>query len=548
MLGLEDPAAGAIYYDGQDLRALDLTAVRRQVATVLQNGRVPPGSIRDAVRGLTEANDAEVWQALSRAALAEEVKATPMGLETLATDATRVLSGGQAQRLLLARALVQKPAVLVLDEATSALDNITQRATMRAVRAMPATRIVVAHRLSTIRPPTASSSCRTAAPRRWAASVSSCPARVGSFGGSTTRSCAGNPARRPRGSPAQRAAPRRAAEAISGPEAVRGRGVARHVRGQRVGAEPGRRLRPAPRAGTARQGAGQQQAARAQPPTPPMPAPPRPSRQRPALAPPGRPGCVTRHHDPPAPWTHCRHTAFPHGRGTRDAWRRLSARSPRASRLTRSPSAPQGCGRDMEGAAMDPAHDFTKLPAKLPAPPDDGACAGLVGRRLPPLDLPSTAGRLVRMDALPLPRTVLYCYPMTGRPGVAQPEGWDAIPGARGCTAQSCGFRDHAAEMAALGATVFGLSTQDTAYQREMAERLHLPFEVLSDEGRAFAGALGLPTFEAGGMTLLRRATLVIRDGAVIEHVLYPVFPPDRSAADTLAWLHANPRPLLPPP
>jgi ABC-type bacteriocin/lantibiotic exporter with double-glycine peptidase domain len=151
MLGLEDPVAGAIYYDGQDLRALDLTAVRRQVATVLQNGRVPPGAIRDAVRGLTEATDAEVWQALARAALADDVKAMPMGLETLVTDATRVLSGGQAQRLLLARALVQKPAVLVLDEATSALDNITQRATMRAVRAMPATRIVIAHRLSTIR-------------------------------------------------------------------------------------------------------------------------------------------------------------------------------------------------------------------------------------------------------------------------------------------------------------------------------------------------------------------------------------------------------------
>ncbi len=192
---------------------------------------------------------------------------------------------------------------------------------------------------------------------------------------------------------------------------------------------------------------------------------------------------------------------------------------------------------------MTGPHDFATLPANLPAPLDDGACVGLLGRRLPGLDLPATAGRTVRMDRLPRPRTVLYCYPMTGRPGVAQPEGWDAIPGARGCTAQSCGFRDHAREMAEAGATVFGLSTQDTAYQAEMAARLHLPFEVLSDAERRFAEALGLPSFVAGGMTLLRRVTLVIRDGDLVEHVFYPVFPPDRSAADTLAWLRANPIP-----
>jgi ABC-type bacteriocin/lantibiotic exporter with double-glycine peptidase domain len=121
------------------------------VATVLQSGRVPPGTLRDAVRGLASATEAELWRALEQAALAEDVRAMPMGLETMLTDANRVLSGGQVQRLLLARALVQKPAILILDEATSALDNLTQRATMRAVRNLPATRIVIAHRLSTIR-------------------------------------------------------------------------------------------------------------------------------------------------------------------------------------------------------------------------------------------------------------------------------------------------------------------------------------------------------------------------------------------------------------
>jgi ABC-type bacteriocin/lantibiotic exporter with double-glycine peptidase domain len=151
LLGLEEPVSGAIYLDGQDLRSLDLAVLRRQVATVLQAGRVPPGSIRDAVRGLTEADDREVWGALDRAALGADVRAMPMGLETMLTDAGRVLSGGQVQRLLLARAFLQKPAIMIMDEATSALDNVTQRATMRAVRGMPATRIVIAHRLSTIR-------------------------------------------------------------------------------------------------------------------------------------------------------------------------------------------------------------------------------------------------------------------------------------------------------------------------------------------------------------------------------------------------------------
>jgi ABC-type bacteriocin/lantibiotic exporter with double-glycine peptidase domain len=151
LLGMEEPSAGAVYMDGQDIRGLDLAVVRQQVATVLQSGRVPPGSLQDAVRGLTSTSEAELWRALEQASLAEDVRAMPMGLETMLTDASRVLSGGQVQRLLLARALVQKPAILILDEATSALDNLTQRATMRAVRDLPATRIVIAHRLSTIR-------------------------------------------------------------------------------------------------------------------------------------------------------------------------------------------------------------------------------------------------------------------------------------------------------------------------------------------------------------------------------------------------------------
>jgi len=137
-------------------------------------------------------------------------------------------------------------------------------------------------------------------------------------------------------------------------------------------------------------------------------------------------------------------------------------------------------------------------------------------------------------------RTILYAYPRTGGPGVANPSGWDEIPGARGCSPQSCAFRDHYQELRAAGvAHVFGISTQDTAYQREAAERLALPFPLLSDEGLALATALHLPTFEAGGTTLLKRCTLVIDDG-VIAHAFYPVFPPDRNASDVIEWLRAS--------
>jgi peroxiredoxin len=131
---------------------------------------------------------------------------------------------------------------------------------------------------------------------------------------------------------------------------------------------------------------------------------------------------------------------------------------------------------------------------------------------------------------------VIYCYPMTGVPGKALPDGWDAIPGARGCTPQTCGFRDLAAEFAKHDATIFGLSTQTTRYQHEMVERLHVPFEVLSDADFRLCDALSLPTFEAGGMRLLKRLTLVIRRNR-IEHVFYPVFPPNESAEQVLSWL-----------
>jgi peroxiredoxin len=181
------------------------------------------------------------------------------------------------------------------------------------------------------------------------------------------------------------------------------------------------------------------------------------------------------------------------------------------------------------------------LPSDLPRPVDDGAAAHLAGRPLPALVLPATDGTSVDLAELGPGRTVLYVYPMTGRPGVDLPDGWDEIPGARGCTPESCAFRDHFAELRAAGAVaVHGLSSQDTAYQGEAAQRLALPFTLLSDADRALAADPGLPTFEAGGMTLYRRITLIVADGR-IEHVFYPVFPPDAHAGEVLAWLQRSP-------
>lgn len=182
---------------------------------------------------------------------------------------------------------------------------------------------------------------------------------------------------------------------------------------------------------------------------------------------------------------------------------------------------------------------FQNLPENLPVPEDDGAAEHLRGARLPSVPLPSTTGNVVDLSSLE-GRTVVYCYPMTGRPGRDLPQGWDEIPGARGCSPQSCSFRDHHAELRNFGVHVYGMSTQDTEYQAEAAERLHLPFELLSDEDLEFATALGLPTFEAEGAVFLKRLTFVAKDG-LVEKVFYPVFPPNKNAEEVIEWLSQNP-------
>jgi peroxiredoxin len=183
--------------------------------------------------------------------------------------------------------------------------------------------------------------------------------------------------------------------------------------------------------------------------------------------------------------------------------------------------------------------DLLTLPTDLPEPEDDGATDHLPGMAMPPIPLPSTAGGTVQLDDPSAPPTVVFAYPRTGRPGEDPPgglEAWNAIPGARGCTPQACSYRDRHALFTELGARVFGLSTQDTEYQREAVERLHLPYALLSDERLALADALGLPRFVHAGLTLLRRQTLLIRGGR-IDLVIYPVFPSDSDADRALAWV-----------
>ena len=185
-----------------------------------------------------------------------------------------------------------------------------------------------------------------------------------------------------------------------------------------------------------------------------------------------------------------------------------------------------------------PVTSIYQLPPNLPVPVDDGAAAHLVGMRLPELVLDSSQGPLDVAD-LGAELGVLYVYPRTGRPGVPSPDGWDAIPGARGCTPQSCAFRDHAAELADLGARVAGLSAQPLQEQVELAAREHIPFPVAADPELRLGAALGLTTFEFGGHELYKRVTLVAERGTIAK-VFYPVFPPDRNAADVVAWLEGR--------
>ena len=171
---------------------------------------------------------------------------------------------------------------------------------------------------------------------------------------------------------------------------------------------------------------------------------------------------------------------------------------------------------------------YETMPEDLPRAIDDGACDHLIGMKLPDIDLLATDGSVVNLSAQKR-KTVVYCYPMTGKPGVSLPEGWDEIPGARGCTPQSCSFRDHHSELSALGADVFGLSAQDTEYQREMVERPYLPYLVLCDDDFRFCEAMRLPTFEVNGMRLLKRVTIIAEKNVVIN-VHYPIFSSDSDA------------------
>jgi peroxiredoxin len=182
------------------------------------------------------------------------------------------------------------------------------------------------------------------------------------------------------------------------------------------------------------------------------------------------------------------------------------------------------------------AADYSELPAGLPVPEDDGAADHLVGMALPKIRLPSTLGQTVDLAELSRDRLVAYVYPRTGTPGRPSPIGWDDIPGARGCTPQSCAYRDSLAELTSLGATVLGISAQSLDEQYEFAGREHIPFPLLGDSGLRLADALRLPTFEIEGMTLYKRLTFVA-EGGKIAKAFYPVFPPDRNAADVLAWL-----------
>ncbi|CAF3069643.1 unnamed protein product [Rotaria socialis] len=185
------------------------------------------------------------------------------------------------------------------------------------------------------------------------------------------------------------------------------------------------------------------------------------------------------------------------------------------------------------------------LPDGLPVPVDDGQCAHLKAGTKFPVDilihLPTTSKNSV--DIVSQPRTIIYFYPRTGKPDQKLPDGWDEIPGARGCTPESCGFRDHYQELQSLGATVYGCSTQTTEYQQEVADRLHLPFDLLSDSKLELLNHLKLPHFtlpELDNIPLIARLTIIIKYDT-IEHVFYPIFPPDKHSQQVIDWLKQNP-------
>lgn len=179
--------------------------------------------------------------------------------------------------------------------------------------------------------------------------------------------------------------------------------------------------------------------------------------------------------------------------------------------------------------------DFSELPSNLPVPLDDGAANHLLGKNLPSIILDSTAGKQINISHIES-QVVFYCYPMTGQPGVSLPDGWNSIPGARGCTPQSCSFRDHYQELQMLNTQVYGVSTQESLAQLETAERLHLPYKLLSDADFKLTTALQLPTFTVENKQLIKRITLIAQEGKIVK-VFYPVFPPDKNAQNVVQWL-----------
>jgi peroxiredoxin len=188
------------------------------------------------------------------------------------------------------------------------------------------------------------------------------------------------------------------------------------------------------------------------------------------------------------------------------------------------------------------ATDYSSLPPDLPVPEDDGAADHLSGMTLPPLALTvaGQGGSFDLREAATLGTLVAFVYPRTGTPGQPLVPGWDDIPGARGCTPQSCAFRERHFALAGLGAIVVGVSAMDPREQAGFAEREQLPYALLNDGPLALRDQLGLPTFEVCGTTLYKRLTFVARAGR-IEKVFYPVFPPDGNAAEVEGWLRGPP-------